>query len=146
MNRVALMSVAALAIGAASISAQASKSTVSRIVPAVTRVRMTQAGTVYKFEPANLTVHPGDVVEFVNVSGFPHNVQFEPAKIPAGAAAVLNHSLTNLSGPMMLTLNQTLRVSFAGAPAGTYEYFCLPHKAMGMKGVITVAAAGPARR
>lgn len=115
----------------------------------VVRVRMQMQGSRYMFEPANFTIHPGDVVEFVNINGFPHNVSFEAAKIPTGAADVLNRAMANrsgnLQGPMMVTANQTYRVSFAGAPTGTYDYFCLPHKAMNMKGTITVAA-GAARR
>jgi plastocyanin len=119
---------------------------------AITRVRMVQNGTHYTFEPATLTVKQGDIVEFVNVSGGPHNVSFEPTKIPAGAADVLNRAMPNrmgpVSGPMLTAANQAYRVNFAGAPTGTYEFFCLPHKAMGMKGTITVQAAGgaPARR
>ena len=118
---------------------------------AITRVRMVQNGTHYTFEPANLRVKQGDIVEFVNVSGGPHIVAFEAAKIPAGAADVLNRAMPNrmgpLGGPMMTAANQAYRVNFAGAPVGTYEVFCLPHKAMGMKGVITVqAAAGASRR
>jgi plastocyanin len=142
MKRVALLAAAALAVGAASLSAQArpARPAEGRVV----RVQMTQNGAHYMFTPADFTVHPGDIVEFVNVSGFPHNVEFEASKIPAGAAEVLNQNMANrlgnLQGPMMTRPNQTYRVSFAGAPVGTYEYFCLPHKALGMKGVITVAA------
>src|SRR5262245_36185123 len=140
MNRVVLLSVAALTIGAASLASQGSKAPAGRTV----RVRMLQQGSQYKFDPANLTVHPGDVVEFVNTSGFPHNVGFEPNQIPSGAAAVLNGTMANrtasLLGPMMSTANQTYRINFAHAPVGAYHYFCLPHKALGMVGVITVAA------
>jgi plastocyanin len=139
MKRALLLSAAALVLGAASLTAQASKAPAGRTV----RVQMVQQGSAYKFNPANFTVHPGDVVEFVNVSGFPHNVGFEAAQIPAGAAAVLNAAMArrsgNLLGPMMMAANETYRISFAGAPVGAYHYFCLPHKALGMIGVITVA-------
>jgi plastocyanin len=115
----------------------------------IVRVRMQQTGTHYSFEPANVTVKQGDIVEFVNVSGFPHNVGFEAAKIPAGAADVLNRNMaqkvSSLLGPMMTAPNQAYRVSFAGAPVGTYAFYCLPHKAMGMTGVVTVQAATPRR-
>jgi plastocyanin len=111
----------------------------------VIRVRMLQQGARYIYEPANFTVRQGDIVEFVNVNGFPHNVQFEPTKIPAGAAEVLNRNMPNrlgpLQSPMFTQPNQTYRISFAGAPVGRYEYFCLPHKPMNMVGVITVTAA-----
>ena len=144
MKRVVLLSAAALMFGAASLAAQTSKAPAPRTAGRTVRVRMLQQGTAYKFDPANFTVHPGDIVEFVNVSGFPHNVGFEPNQIPAGAATVLNAKMaqraSSLLGPMMQAANQTYRISFAGAPAGAYHYFCLPHKALGMTGVIAVAA------
>lgn len=147
MKRFILAAVPVLALSAVVSSARA-QAAHPAAAPAV-RVRMMMQGSKYQFEPANFTVHPGDVVEFVNVSGFPHNVSFEPAKIPAGAAAVLNAAMPNrtgnLQGPMFTQAGQTYRISFANAPVGTYDYFCLPHKAMGMKGTITVAAGGRAR-
>jgi len=147
MKRVVLVAVLSLALGAATLSAQAAPAAPARPAAAgnVVRVRMIQNGARYVFEPANFTVKVGDVVEFVNVSGGPHNIEFEKAKIPAGAEAVLNAGMPNrmssLQGPMMVTPNQTYRINFAGAPVGTYDYFCLPHKAMGMVGKITVQAA-----
>ena len=157
MKRVALLAVPAMVLGAASLSAQARPASPTATARAgapaagsVIRVRMLQNGARYTFDPANFTVKQGDIVEFVNASGFPHNVEFEATKIPAGAADVLNRNmpnrLGNVQGPMMTQANATYRVSFAGAPVGTYEYFCLPHKALNMKGVITVQAAGAARR
>jgi plastocyanin len=105
---------------------------------------MKQVGSRYMFEPNHFTIKVGDVVEFVNVNGFPHNVQFEPTKIPAGAADVLNRAMPNrmgpLASPMFTTPNQTYRISFAGAPVGTYDFYCLPHRALGMTGQITVRA------
>jgi plastocyanin len=150
MNRIVLA--ASALVFSVALSAQAQKqrpaAPAAPAVPTagtVIRVRMMQQGSRYLFDPANFTVRQGDIVEFVNVSGWPHNVQFEAAKIPAGAADVLNRAMANrlgpLQSPMFTQPNQTYRVSFAGAPAGTYDYFCLPHRAMNMKGVITVTAA-----
>lgn len=113
--------------------------------PATIRVRMIQQGSQYKFDPANFTVRVGDVVEFVNVNGFPHNVQFDPAHIPQGALPFLMRAMAtkmapNLpASPMMSRPNEVYRINFAGAPLGAYNYFCLPHQALGMKGVLTVA-------
>src|SRR5512138_143004 len=42
-------------------------------------VNMVGDATGYRFEPANITVKPGDGIKFVNVSGGPHNVAFDPA-------------------------------------------------------------------
>ncbi len=145
MKRALLVSAAALTLGVGPLAAQASKAPTQKAPPAgrTVRVQMLQQGSAYKFVPANFTVHPGDVVEFVNVSGFPHNVGFEANQIPAGAATVLNAAMarrsSSLLGPMMMAANETYRISFAGAPVGAYHYFCLPHKALGMIGVITVA-------
>ena len=151
--RAVTMAVTMMAVGAVSLSAQASRpanqgqavrQATQAAAGATIRVQMKQVGARYMFEPANFTVRVGDVVEFVNVNGFPHNVQFEPTKIPAGAADVLNRAMPNrmgpLAGPMMVQPNQTYRISFAGAPVGAYDYFCLPHKALGMIGRITVQA------
>jgi len=142
--RRAMMAAAAMLVGATALQAQGQTAPAHPAAGATIRVQMKQVGSRYMFDPANFTVKVGDVVEFVNVSGFPHNVQFEATKIPAGAADVLNRSMTQrlgpLQGPMMTQANQTYRVSFAGAPVGTYDYFCLPHKALGMTGRITVAA------
>jgi plastocyanin len=34
--------------------------------------------------------------------------------------------------------NGVYTISFAGVKPGRYEFFCMPHMAMGMKGVLTV--------
>lgn len=108
----------------------------------VHEVQMVLEGTAYKYIPETLTIKAGDKVVFKNVSGGPHNVQFVADSIPAGAAAVLDAAMADrmgpVAGPLLAEPNATYEVSFAGAPAGTYPYFCLPHQAMGMKGVITV--------
>lgn len=142
--RAVMTAATVMMMGASALSAQAARPATPAATGATIRVQMKQVGARYVFEPANFTVRVGDVVEFVNVNGFPHNVQFEPAKIPAGAADVLNRAMPNrmgpLAGPMMVQPNLTYRISFAGAPVGTYDYFCLPHKALGMTGRITVQA------
>jgi plastocyanin len=98
----------------------------------------------YRFEPANITVKTGDAIKFTNVSGGPHSVGFDPAKVPTAAQAQLganmpgDHSMGALESPMLLQPNETYTISFAKIPAGTYDFHCTPHLALGMKGVITV--------
>lgn len=105
-------------------------------------VQMVLDGAAYKYVPEALTIKAGDKVVFKNVSGGPHNVQFVADSIPAGAAAILDAGMANRMGPvageLIAEIGATYEVSFAGAPVGTYPYFCLPHQALGMKGVITV--------
>jgi plastocyanin len=109
----------------------------------VVEVKMTGDGsTKAAFDPDHLTISPGTTVRFVNVSGWPHNVSFWPDSIPAGGADVLKAAMPNqmadLQGELMLTQDQTYEISFAGAPAGEYKGYCVPHLALGMRIWITV--------
>ncbi len=105
-------------------------------------VNMVLEGAAYLYVPAQLTIRTGDVVVFHNVSGGPHNVQFYPDSIPAGALPVLNAAMADrmgdVAGPLLVEPNATYTISFAGAPAGDYSFMCLPHLAMNMVGKITV--------
>lgn len=84
------------------------------------------------FEPSNLAIASGDTVTF-NVGQLPpHNVVFE--SVPGGDKALasrLGHKGLEGSGG-------TFAIDFAGAPAGEYTYFCMPHRGAGMVGKITV--------
>jgi plastocyanin len=105
------------------------------------KMLVTPAGE-YRFDPANVTIKQGDAVKWVMVSGGPHNVQFDEAATPAAAKGQLRANMPNmateLGSPMMMNPDETYQVSFANVPAGTYNYNCTPHLAMGMTGVVTV--------
>jgi plastocyanin len=105
-------------------------------------VNMVGDGQGYRFEPADLTIAAGDGVKFVMVSGGPHNVAFDPATLSPEAKTALTANMPEqageLSGKMLLNANEEYTVSFAGVPAGSYDYHCTPHLAMNMKGKITV--------
>jgi plastocyanin len=105
-------------------------------------IKMIGDGAGYRFEPAAVTIAAGDGVKFTLVSGGPHNVAFDGAAIPAAGKAALMANMPEqageLSGKMMLNADESYTVSFAGVAAGDYPYFCTPHLAMNMKGVITV--------
>lgn len=96
----------------------------------------------YRFDPTSLTIKSGDGVRWTVVSGIPHNVTFWPDSIPQGAASVLQlnmpQQMATLSGPLLSNPSETYMVSFAGASAGTYHYYCTPHLALGMKATIIV--------
>ena len=97
----------------------------------------------YVYRPASLTIRLGDAVRWINVSGGPHNVSFYADKVPAGAATVLNGAMANkmsdLTGELLMAPNAVYEISFAGAPAGTYEYFCTPHEMLGMVASLTIS-------
>jgi len=96
----------------------------------------------YVYQPATLTVKVGDRVRWINVSGGPHNVAFYPDKIPAGAKDVLSAGMKDqmspLAGKLLIQANEAYEISFAGAPVGTYAYFCTPHEMLGMKATLTI--------
>lgn len=105
-------------------------------------VKMIGDGTTYKYDPADITIAPGDGIKFIMVSNGPHNVAFDPATIPAAAKAQLMANMTEqvmeLSGKTLTMPNEEYVISFAGVPAGTYEFFCTPHLAMNMRGKVTI--------
>jgi plastocyanin len=76
------------------------------------------------------------------VSGGPHNVAFDPAEITAAAKpqlmANMQNQMSELSGPLLQNAGEDYTISFANVPPGTYNYFCTPHLAMNMRGVITI--------
>lgn len=145
----AVLALGALACGGEKQQAQQEEAPAMAEQPAetpagpVVEVKMTGTGTTAAFEPATLTIAPGTTVRFINVSGGPHNISFWGDSIPQGAAAVLNAAMAgrnmgDLAGMMVTQPNETYDVSFAGAPAGLYKGYCLPHLALGMTIDITV--------
>src|SRR5919204_1336799 len=97
----------------------------------------------YRFEPANVTVKQGDGIKFVVVSGGPHNVAFDPATIAGDVKPQLDANMGSdkmgeLSSNMKMNAGESVTVSFAKIKPGQYPYHCVPHLALGMKGVITV--------
>lgn len=113
------------------------------ITGTIHEVKMLGDDKGFRFEPAQLTIKSGDGVKFVAVSGFPHNVAFVGTALSADVKKQLDVNFgTNRMGELMsnmyLAENEGFTLSFGNIPAGTYEYNCTPHIAMGMKGVITV--------
>jgi plastocyanin len=105
-------------------------------------VKMIGDATGYRFEPATLTIKSGDGVKYVMVSGGPHNVAFQNVTDPAASAQLdanmPGQKMGPLSGPMVMQPNEAYPVSFGKVPPGKYDYICVPHSAMNMKGTITV--------
>ena len=118
--------------------------TLSPAAPAaIVEVKMTGDGTTKAaFEPATLSIATGTTVRFINVSGGPHDIAFWADSVPKGGAAALKKGMANqmsdLMGPFLQQPNEKYDVSFAGAPAGVYRGYCLPHLALAMKIAITV--------
>jgi plastocyanin len=114
------------------------------------KVQMLGDDKGYRESPLNVTVKAGDAVQWVNTSGGPHNVSFWPDSIPAGTAQQLAanmpaqtgagpaQKLGDLVGPLLTAASDTYTISFAGLKPGVYRYYCTPHIALAMKGMVTV--------
>ena len=106
-------------------------------------VKMVGDDKGYRFEPANLTIAAGDGIKFIVITGGPHNVAFDGSKLAPAVKAQLDANLgpdkmAELSSAMKMNANDAIVVSFGKIPAGSYDFNCTPHLAMGMKGKITV--------
>lgn len=87
-----------------------------------------EADQVYYFEPAEITIQPGDTIKWVNVQEDMHNAVADA--VPKGAEF--------FESPMLEEEDASWSYTFK--KAGTYSYHCHPHAAAGMKGIITVGA------
>jgi len=60
----------------------------------------------------------------------------------AGERIALPQRQGDLASPFFTAPHQKYTINFTGAPEGTYDFFCLPHQALGMKGTIIVGHPG----
>ena len=133
---------AAVAPAATTPAPAAAGATAAPITGTTHEVKMIGDAQGYRFEPANLTVKAGDGVKFIMVTGGPHNVAFDGSTLAAGVKSQLDANISEkmgeLSSAMKMNPNESIVVSFANVAPGSYAFHCVPHLAMGMKGVITV--------
>lgn len=98
-------------------------------------VKMGSDSGLLVFDPANITVHAGDTVHWVNNKLPPHNIVFDGNQMPAAAkdsADALSHK------DLMFAPGETYDVTFTSdMPTGAYGYYCEPHRGAGMVGKIT---------
>lgn len=135
---------AAAAPGAPAAGAAAPTSTVPKVAATgqTHEIKMIGDDKGYRFDPSDITIKSGDALKFVNVTGGPHNISFDPETMPADAKAQLDANMDNkmgdLSSPMLMNPNEDYVISFGGVKPGKYTFHCTPHLAMNMKGSVTV--------
>jgi plastocyanin len=83
------------------------------------------------FEPSEVTISKGDSITWVNNKGYPHNVIFDEEAVPSGVDA------EKLSTPDQLG-EEGQKHTAKFDVAGTYEYYCEPHRGAGMAGMVIV--------
>jgi plastocyanin len=109
---------------------------VSPAAAATHTVKMGADNGMLAFDPANLTVHAGDTVKWVNNKLPPHNIIFDDKQVPGASkdlAAKLSHE------QLMFSPGESYEITFSSDyPAGNYAYYCAPHRGAGMVGKIVV--------
>ncbi len=97
---------------------------------------------VFRFSPAQVSARPGDVLLFRAVSGTPHSIVFESAGLSGPAHEALNGALSrrsgDLSSPLLAPNGAEYRMVVPALPPGSYAFFCLPHRAYDMRGVLEI--------
>jgi len=105
-------------------------------------VSMVGDGNGYRFEPNTVTIKPGDGIRFDAVSGGPHNVAIDATSLSPEAKTALvanmpSQDMGELSSKL-LPDKESLTISFANVPPGTYSISCTPHMANQMKMTVVV--------
>jgi plastocyanin len=102
-------------------------------------VLMVTEGGAYYFDPIGLFVEPGETVTFEIQSGTHSATAYKQGtsmasetRIPDGAETFNSETLSEQGATYEHTFETT----------GTYDYFCIPHKTLGMVGRIIVGEAG----
>ena len=105
----------------------------------VYEVRMVTDGSEYYFDPIGLHVEPGDTVRWVIESGAHSATAYAvdnggatERRIPEGAEAWDSGTLLETGATFEYTFEEE----------GTYDYFCIPHKTLGMIGRIVCGEPG----
>jgi plastocyanin len=108
----------------------------------VVRMIANPANQVYRFEPAEVVASPGDVLVFRVVSGAPHSVIFEAGGLSPGVRGAFNNAMPGRSGDLSSSLltasGSEYRMTVPQVPAGSYPYYCLPHRAYDMRGTLRI--------
>jgi plastocyanin len=120
------LALAALDAGSAQAQTAAAKGKV------ITVQMVDKSATEYRFEPAAISVQPGDTLRFVTTGAMTHNVEWKV--VPTGAK--LGDSQV---GPYLTAKGQTyeLVIDDRFAP-GEYEIVCTPHQTLGMQAKVTI--------
>ena len=137
---------AATAASTPAATTTAATGTMAPITGTTHEVNMIGDAKGFRFEPATITIKAGDGIKYENKGGGPHNVSFDAATVPADVKSQLNANFgadkdpnADLSSKLTgVAAGDAITISFANVKPGTYSFFCLPHKMMGMTGKITV--------
>jgi plastocyanin len=106
------------------------------------RLEVDAGKDAYRFVPANISARAGDVLLFKTVSGTPHSIVFEAGSLSGPAHEAFNGAMArragDLSSPLLSPDGAEYRIVVPGVEPGRYQFFCLPHRAYDMRGMLRV--------
>jgi plastocyanin len=105
----------------------------------VYEVKMVTDGQEYYFDPIGLYVEPGDTVRWVIESGAHSATAYEEGNGGAGETRIPDGAEAWNSGTLV---QQGATFEYTFEEEGTYDYFCIPHKTLGMIGRIVCGSPG----
>ena len=101
--------------------------------------------TPRRFEPETIQVTPGTTVAWKNTSGVPHTVTARETRIPDDAAFFASGGFESQAAAERAWredqgggLSEGESYEYEFTSPGEYAYFCIPHDAAGMVGVVSV--------
>ncbi|UPV99697.1 plastocyanin/azurin family copper-binding protein [Halorussus gelatinilyticus] len=92
-------------------------------------IAMITEGSEYYFDPIGLFVEPGTTVEWVIESGSHSSTAYAESLDSANVTRIPEQAEPWDSG---ILTEQGASFSYTFEVTGTYDYFCLPHKSLGM--------------
>ena len=101
--------------------------------------------TARRFEPARIDIAPGTTVVWRNTSAVAHTVTAREEQIPDTAAFFASGGYETQSdaerawGERSGAIDEGESFAHEFAVPGEYAYYCIPHEATGMAGVVTVS-------
>jgi len=102
-------------------------------------VQMITEGSEYYFDPVGLYVEAGETVTFENQSGS-HSATAYSEDVSSASVNRIPEDAEAFNSEILSEQGATYEYTFEAT--GTYDYFCLPHKSLGMVGRIVVGEPG----
>jgi|GEM_PF-899583 len=128
----------AVGVGAGAVAGQ-ENSTDVEVEDGVYEIEMRTDGSEYVFDPIGLHVEPGDTVRWVNVSGS-HSATAYAEDNGGATQRLIPEGAEPWNSEIQTQQGATFEYTFE--EEGTYDYFCIPHKTLGMVGRIVCGEPG----
>jgi plastocyanin len=100
------------------------------------------SGDLFRFEPNQINARPGEVLDFVVMSGGPYVLGFEAQDLSPADRELLNNAIPersgSLRGPALRGPGSGFRVVLPGLSKGSYRFASVTHLAYRMEGLLVI--------